>query len=287
MAVWSRVASFKAKLVLTSGAAAPALITAISWNAVGFFGTGTATVTTAVNHNLPTGLNILQLYAGTAFPTPSGFAPATYNGRTHPGWIIANVVTSASTSFDYYLPSNPGAYTANTLRWLYAQPYGMRCRKVHNTLIIGNSIGHINAAYATLDLEYNGEAQHSNNVMGPVDTAWGILLPITNKQNLAGWKFMEVYGQVNGLEGVGGWTGKSGQATVANADGNMRFADLPGQYTAQTYYQAGPIDGQEYLIKDSGTAASGNWNARVSSGGASNHVKVRWDGVGAAWKITG
>lgn len=268
----------------------PALIQAISWSATGFFGTGTASVTTRVNHNLPVGLSILQLQKGTVLPTPAGFAPASYNGQdnTFLAWLIVHVTTSASTSFEYYMPTNPGAYTADTLAWIYAQPYAMRCRKVHNTLIVGNGIGAVNAAYATLDLEYDGEAQHSNNVFGPTDTHWGIVLPTTNKQNLAGWKFQGVSGRVNPLEGIGGWTGKGGQATSANGEGNMRFADLPGQYTAQSYYQAGPTNGQEYLIKDSNIVASAaNFNAQVTAGGSTNHVKVRFDSLVAQWKISG
>jgi hypothetical protein len=68
----------------------------------------------------------------------------------------------------------------------------------------------------------------------------------------------------------------------------MRFADLPGNYTAQPYYQVGPIDGQEYLIKDANIAASGNWNAAVTAGGSSNKVKVRYDPTGTpGWKISG
>jgi hypothetical protein len=274
----------------SDSSSAPALITGVSWSAGGFFGAygGTATVTTAVNHNIPTGLNILQLYAGTVLGVGGGFIPPTYNGKGNIGLIVAHVTTSASTSFEYFLAADPGPYTANWLRWLYPQTYAMRCRKVHNTYIGNISIGKVNAAYASLDLDYNGEAQHSNNVFGPCGTDYGIQLPIANKQNLAGWKFMGVYGAVNFLEGIAGWTGYNGQATVANADGNMRFADLPGNYTAQPYYQVGPIDGQEYLIKDANIAASGNWNAAVTAGGSSNKVKVRYDPTGTpGWKISG
>jgi hypothetical protein len=145
---------------------------------------------------------------------------------------------------------------------------------------MANNFGHLNAAYATIDLDYNGEAQHSNNVFWQSSAPWGIVLP-SNRQNLAGWNFKSVSGSVNPLEGLGGWTGKG---TVASADGNMTIADLPGNYTAQPYYQSGPIIGQEYSITDSALTSSGNFGVAPSGGGDKN-VKVRYDGSG--WKISG
>ena len=71
-------------------------------------------------------------------------------------------------------------------------------------------------------------------------------------------------------------------ATAASPYGIMNYNDLPGGASAAV--QPGPIEGQEFDIIDSNTAASNNF-ASTLSGGGSNHVKVRYDG--SHWRISG
>lgn len=135
------------------------------------------------------------------------------------------------------------------------------------------------------------EAQHSNNVLMNVTPQDGIILP-TDTRNLAGWRFLNATGAVNGLQGVAGFT----KNTVASAAGSMNFADLPGQYTNPTYvdsqgftrsmFQAGALEAQEYDIKDGAKFGGGAaaWGDQVQGGGT-GHYKVRYDGT--VWRRIG
>jgi len=132
------------------------------------------------------------------------------------------------------------------------------------------------------------EAQHGNNVLMNTSVPDGLILP-TDTRNLPGWKFVNLNGLVNALQGVAGFT----KNTVNQGGGAMNFADLPGQYTNPTYvdslgftrstFQAGPFEAQEYDIKDGSkfgfappTAAA--WGDQVIGGG-NGHYKVRYNGT--------
>jgi hypothetical protein len=260
------------------------IITSISWSG------GVATVTCARNHNQPAGMQILQMYGA-----PNAWYPAYHVV----GWIIATF-TSDATHFTYDLPVNPGSpnpinNTANPgLGWIHAQLYCMRFRKVHNSVIMGNG-AQANVALASLDFEYapgitdrasafvpgQGQAQHGNNILWGITFNYGIQMPTTNTQNRAGWSIKGAGGPTNPLEGHGGWTGVS---TVGSFVGLMNVADLPNSTSGP--YQFGPFEGQEFDIKDSTLAASGNF-AAVVVGGGSNHVKVRYGGSPLNWRIVG
>lgn len=59
----------------------------------------------------------------------------------------------------------------------------------------------------------------------------------------------------------------------------VTFLTLP--VTTGDWYH--PVIGDEYLVSDSPTAASGHFYTVVATGGSSNNVKLRWDG--SAWRI--
>jgi hypothetical protein len=236
---------------------------------------GTATVTTTLNHNIPPGNYVLQIdRLSTAY-----FGPYAGGQRPGPGFIIA-VVGGVANQFTYYLKNNPGTYPTGG-RWNYAQPYAMRFRKVENVAIMGVGTG-MNCALATLDFDYDGQAQnHRNNVLYGAAINYGVRLPQASNPNrrkiLAGWNFYGCSGTVSMLDGFG-WRGSG--FTAASPSGHMVFADLPGQ----SGYQDGPYEGQDFDIMDS-TVANTSFGAVVTSGGGSYAVRVRWNG--AAWTITG
>jgi len=222
-------------------------------------------VTTVEPHNLSAGSHILQIDRTTL---PSGFIPP---GRSNDGIITAT--PTAANKFTYPgVSSNPGTFTYCG-GWGWPIKYDLRVRKAKECAIISNAFGAC-SSIANVDLDYDGQAtEHRNNTFIGALGTYGWLMP-SNRGNLAGWKFMT--------------TGTTQVASLAIGSGypsplaKMVFADLPGQ---SGVYQPGPFEGQEYLIIDSPTAASGNFAATVGSGGGSNHVKVRYDG--SAWKISG
>jgi hypothetical protein len=106
-------------------------------------------------------------------------------------------------------------------------------------------------------------------------------LPITNPQNLAGWNFRGAYGSVNPFEGHAGWSGVN---TVTQPEAHMNFADLPGHGAP---YEPGPYEGQEYTIVNSSVPATNNFNLAIGGAGGANHIKLRYDGPNAVWRISG
>jgi len=236
-------------------------IAAITWSG------GTATVTTHQAHNLPSGLSIVQLMF-----VPPQFAP-TYAQQT-PGWVIATRVDV--THFTYYLPVNPGAYPGGGA-WTYPQYCTIRVRKATETTILCNGFIQ-NSAYASIDLNYDGEATgHRNNVLWNCGAHNGIIMP-TDRHNLAGWSFRGINGNVNPLDGLAGWT----KNTVANPEGHMVFTDLPGQMGV---FQP-LVECQEYNISD-GQKSGGGTAAFDDTvvGGGSGKYKVRYNGTN--WKRIG
>jgi hypothetical protein len=234
----------------------------MTWNVAG---PNLVEVTTVEGHSLPAGTHTLQIDRATL---PSGFIPP---GRFNDG-IVTGTVTAAN-KFTYPgVSSDPGTFTSSG-GWGWPIKYDLRVRKAKECAIVGNGLGSA-ASIATVDLDYEGEAtEHRNNAFVGAVGNYGWLMP-SDHTNLAGWQFM-----MTGTTAAAALTFGSG---YPNPLAKMVFADLPGQ---SGVYQPGPFEGQEYLITDSPTAASGNFAATVGSGGGSNHVKVRYDG--SAWTISG
>jgi hypothetical protein len=220
---------------------------------------GFVTVTTASAHNLGANgtTHKLQIFD----PSPSALVPA-------PAGLIFATVTS-STQFTYPLANNPGSFSSAG-GWTHPQQYSLRCRKVYETVIAGNNCSQHEATIASVDLDYSGAAEHRNNLLISYNGVKGWKVP-SNSKNLAGWRFINCTGSV----------GPYGD-NLASPFGQMHFSDLPGQSGVP---QDGPYESQEYDIIDSPTAASGNFAANVTTGGGSNHVRLRYNGTN--WKIIG
>jgi hypothetical protein len=235
---------------------------------------GTVTVTTASPHYLKTGSQPVQLFWGANQVWASPPIP-TYShwDRTWGEVVMATHIDA--THFTYPNPTNlSGARysTDNRATWTYPGRYAIRCRKVYNSLITSHQ-DNLFAAYGTIDLDYNGEADHLNNILACTNAGLGYILP-TNRKNLASWKFMECSGNVN-------WFG----AGVGNPNGYMQFADLPGQAGVKQP----PIEGQQYDISDGslhGRAPpyAAGFADRVIGGG-NGHYRVRFDGT--YWRRVG
>ena len=231
-------------------------------------GGGTVTVTTAAPHDLPSTMSNFPLVIDT-----TGTGIPNVGGAWTPTWFRYCTYVN-STSFTYHLAVNPGAgVSAN---WNYGLRYDMRFRKVRETAVIGNSNGVV-AAYAEADFNYLGDSNtiHAYNIYQCNNgTSSGFFAPVTTR-NLAGWSFAQ-YGKAS--------LGVNSVATLTSLAGLMSFADLPSDSTGAVY-QGGPIEGQEYTIKDCTLTASGNFAAVVGVGqsGGTNHVKVRYDGT--SWRI--
>jgi hypothetical protein len=228
---------------------------------------GTATVTVATPHNLAAGSQWLFFSGPSQFQQ---FAQSQFIFATRTG----------ANTFTYPLASNPGAYTTKSASWNYPLQNALRCRIVTETAIIANVLA-ANVAYGSVDLDYNGQAQHRNNVFMGELSGWGWVMP-TVSGNLGGWHF----------QGVGNATQPAyAPVQIAGPAGRMHFADLPGQFSppaGQTYYQGAAIEGQEYDIVDGQKSASpgvgATWNDIVIGGG-SGRYRVRYDG--ADWRRIG
>jgi hypothetical protein len=255
----------------TSGPfSAAAAITQLQWTSTAG---GTVEVTTRLNHNITAGA-LVQIQN-----TPGGWIPS--SGAGAPGQIVTVNAVTALNKFTYLgIASPPSPNPQSGGNWTYPQKYGLRCRKVYDTVIEGVDFQEA-SSIATVDLEYPpvlttnppsgaGEADHRNcTIISCNAGSHGFRLPSTNAANLSAWKFIA--------------TGKAFINTfppttttlVPNPIGKLTFAALP----------ASPMEGMEFDISDSPTAASGNFGAPVTRGGGSNHVKLRRDASG--WKISG
>lgn len=232
---------------------------------------GTATLQTDVNHNLPVGTIKLQLF-GT-------IASTGWIAGTTAGMIMATRVDA--NHFSYSLASYPGA--SSTGNWCDVAHNGLRVRVASECVVIGNRFDGRQRGWADIDLGWGiglgGDAnlavRHRNNTMSGATGTWA--LPSDLRQ-LTGWKIAQSGPNPNNLSFTGVYSD-----LLTNPFGRMLFAHLPGQSGVT---QEGPFEGQEYDITDSPTAATGNWNATVTVGGGTNHVKVRWDGV-SNWRVSG
>lgn len=239
----------------TEGTPNPAAISSMTWNVAG---ANLVEVTTTQNHNISVSPVVIRLLV------PSSWAPA----NAGPGTFVVATVTAAN-KFTYPgVVSNPGSY-GSTPQWNWPCRYCIRCRKVKDSLIVGNTLAKY-VANAHVDLDYDGQAvDHRNNVLMGHNAIYGYTVPTDSKQ-LAGWKFINNTGQVNSLAHVS-------PPTVATPTGSMHFADLPGQ---SGVFQPGPFETQEYDIIDGAKSGGGSaaWNDQVQGGG-SGHYKVRHDGT--------
>jgi hypothetical protein len=249
-----------------SGSAGPPdrqVVTAGSWSG------GTATMTVGSNHNLPVGVSRLQLLFEAV---NANWAPEINQGFSTTSGLCAATRVNA-TQFSYPLTNNPGSYTNDGASgWTWPWTYSFRCRKVYDSVITGSAPS-TQPAFATIDLDYDGAADHNNNVIEGVQFFFGWKMP-TNRANLASWKFIN-------CRGGGGVPVFQDQPVVPF--GTMVFADLPGQSGVK---QDGPFEGQEYDITDGAKSGGGAavWNDTVQGGG-SGHYKVRYNG--SVWKRIG
>lgn len=228
---------------------------------------GTVTGTTIATHNLPVGDSwiLLSANAGLAW-NPTG--------------TTTTLVTRATpTTFTYTLAANPGADTTGS--WSYSPKYCIRVRKAHECVFSANDC-RLNAVLGTVDLNYDGEAVHSNNLFLGLAGQNGWVPPVG--PNAAGWNFINC--------------GSSGVllSHVKNSpSGNLTFDNLPGQFSqifdtdGKPLLQGGPYEGQEFTINNGSrfgftppTAAS--WGDQVITGGNGKY-KVRWDG--SVWRRIG
>jgi len=262
--LYNATGAFVAANVLTGGAgtALEAPVSNMTWS------NGVAIVTTPTPHFIPAGTNKLQLIINnTGGPNNNQWIPDI--ATTQSGLIL--VTTIDATHFRYPLASNPGVFNATAKQyWNWPLLYSIRCRKVTDSMIAAHWPSD-SVSMGTVDLDYNGQAQHNNNAMIGVIGTHGWILP-SNPKNLASWKFINCGGSI----GVYG-------DNAGNPYGTMHFADLPGQTGV---LQPGPFETQEYDIIDGAKFGGGSatWNDQVQGGG-SGHYKVRYDG--SVWRRIG
>jgi hypothetical protein len=239
-------------------------ITSMTWSAVNG---GTVTANTPQPHNIPAGthqIQILRKSGGQSPPTDDNWQPS--------GGVALATVTGPN-QFQYgNVPSNPGGYEG-ILAWTYPLQYGIRFKKVTDTVVMGNCCNGSNSVVANYDLSYDGTSQLNNNTF------------IANDGSKGGWLMPPASGKASGVFvncGVPGLPqmpyNNQVYGTVGNPHGSMVFANLPGQ---PGVLQDGPYEGQEYDITDGNSAA---FDA-TQSGGGSGHYKVRWNG--SVWKRIG
>lgn len=231
-------------------------ITTMSWNS----SSHVVTVTTTGNH-LITGNPYQAPQVGGTYRLAFDSIVGTWTTGTHP---FVDATVTAANQFQYLGPAiDPGTFVSAT--WTYPVLYGYRCRKVYETVIVGTQAGGPKAL-ASVDLDYGGVAEARNNVFMGIQGGFGWTVPTVPTKVWAGWKFISA-----------GVLGTCPQ-------GHMVFNDLPGQGNT---IQDGPLEGQEYDIVDSPTAAAGNFAVAVTTGGGSNHVKLRYSASASAWTICG
>jgi hypothetical protein len=232
-------------------------ITNLTWSA------GTATATTVSAHNLPVGTSVVLLNINDA---PSAWRPTQFTTVTRTG----------TNTFTYPIAANPGAAPSfSGTGWSWPAQYNIRVRKASECALIANNCT-LNASVASVDLDYNGEAIHSNNLFMGTPGGRGWIPPVG--KNAAGWKFVHAGIDVPMLD--------SNPAAAGNPCGTLTFANLPGQFSDPTaQWQGGPFEGQEFDISDGAKSGGGSagWGDQVQGGGTGKY-KVRFDGV---WRRIG
>jgi hypothetical protein len=239
-------------------------ISNITWSS------GTATVTTANPHRLSPGAHKLQFIGMDQWD----WAP---NWPSAIGLFTATVPNSPNNQFTYPLTAPGTPFTKGF--WNHPLEYSLRCRKVYETVIMGINPS-VQSVIASVDLDYNGQAEARNNVFYGAQGEYGWLLP-SNTKNLAGWHFINC--GVSQLKNVAIGIPITLDGVTSPMTAAMHFSDLPGQ---SGVIQDGPFESQEYSIVDgqkSGGRAAG-FDDTVTGGGT-GHYKVRYNGT--VWKRIG
>jgi len=248
-------------LYVGQGTSNPAVIDDAVYNS----GSGLVTVTTHKPHNLLQTDYVISIGALVGNPAPG------FNRTFTPqGWVKAHV--TGTNTFTYPCsPAPTGAW--GTGGWQYAGTYAMRLRKVYETLILGTSRTD-SYTKASFDLDYadvpgggDPNVEFRNVVFDGIFGQFGWNLPSSRKQ-LAGLRFLNCGGEAASVNLFSN--------NVATPNGNMVFANLPGQ--SGPIAQPGPLIGQTYDIIDGATTSIGS---AVSGGGGSGSYLVRWNG--SAW----
>jgi hypothetical protein len=242
-------------------------------------GGGTVTVNTPAAHNIPAGTRILRMQPPGV--TDAWIPSATrINGGDQTYMVTAISTGPTATSFTYTgVTSNPGASLgAIAEAWSYPSIAALRCRKVHDSVIMGNDFQHP-GTLASIDLDYGGASDLKNNVFISNDGARAGWLMPTNANSKAGCTFIACGGfTVEGsIPAAGG--------ALANPMATLVFANLPNGTTVQ---QPGPMEGQEYDITD-GQKEGGSTALfdDAIQGGGSQHIKVRYNASSAKWRRIG
>jgi hypothetical protein len=235
---------------------------------------------------------LVRLSGLNAFWTTGGTDRTVDGGATTTHFTYPLTVPLASLPAPRY--TSGGAWI-RVLSFLYPVNCTNRFRKVTETVLMTPGPGAV-SPYGSIDFDCEGQSEHRNNILIAVPLPYGAALPAawpnlglsSRSYNLAGWSFARV-GQYDWT--LGPITGRR-PGVVLSPVGQMKFADLPGQFTPAagvTWYPDGPIEGQEFDIKDGraypsgGTANSGD----VVQGGGGQHIKVRYDGQAGNWKRIG
>lgn len=221
-------------------------------------GTVTATTLAAAPHNL------FAMYGTTTHRLQMDAITNATTWTNSQVFVNATVPGASTTTFTFPGPAiNPGASPAAP-EWTYPIHYGIRCRLMSGCVILTNQTNP-NACIASMDMDYDGAAIHSNNIMQATNGALsGWILP--RAANRAAWKFLDC--------GANSVTNNSEHQATASPYGFMNFADLPGG--ASSSNQPGPFEGQEYDIIDAPVIAVGS---NVTVGGGANHYRVRYNGT--------
>lgn len=240
---------------------------------------GFITATTVAAHNLPVGNSVLLLNVISEAEPPIPWRPNLFTTCTN----------LTPTTFRYAAP-DPGVAYPGGFGWAYPPLFGIRCRKVSETVIVanqlvtGSSLASVDLQYGAVPQPYNqtvpGEAVHSNNVFIGQPGQRGWLRP--TGENAAGWRFINC--------GIGTLFSGSNPSASNSPVGSLTFNKLPGQFSDPTnQWQSGPFEGQEFDISDGAKAGGGSavWGDQVQAGGTgvTAHYKVRYDG--SVWRRIG
>ncbi|PWT88192.1 MAG: hypothetical protein C5B54_11020 [Acidobacteria bacterium] len=210
------------------------------------------------------------------------------NGIPDGSWLLVNVnwlpighpwrqtmmqqVTVTGPNTFHFAMNDPGTPWPGNTSWFYAQGPSIRCRIATECAIIANQAGH-NAPYP-IDLDYDGQAQHRNNVYVCDDVNRGWLMP-TDTSNIAAWHFDRCGSPIRHPSDPG--------IAPSNPNAKMHVADLPGNFTpVNEFFPPGPFEGQEYDVIDGSAFGfapphDAGFADRVIGGG-NGRYKVRYDG---------
>ena len=253
----------------TVGAAALETINSATWSG------GTVTAHTLVPHNLAVGTHTIQLRVKNAY---EGGNVEDESWKTTETFYNVKVSPGEPSTFRYALAVNPSKPYHGTMQWTWPLRNAVRIKKMSNTTLIAGTTQHV-STHGNFDLDYDGASELINNTfIGVQASKAGWFMP-TARKNLAGNHFVSC-GNFAIEVAIAAANG-----SIASPNGQMNFADLPGQAGVLQY---GPFEGQEFDIKDG--AKSGGGAALFDNtvqGGGSGHYRVRYGGSPLAWRRIG